>query len=121
MRALFFLILLTACTHLHAQQTFCTDSLVQDFRYFVEQLEQTHPDPYTRFGGKALFHKAVETCEMQMRSDSISTSKQLAACINNSSPLFTMGIPASLILALIRSKTMRCFVLPSSSKCWKTD
>lgn len=83
MRALFFLILLTACTHLHAQQTFCTDSLVQDFRYFVEQLEQTHPDPYTRFGGKASFHKAVETCEMQMRSDSISTSKQLAACINN--------------------------------------
>lgn len=83
MRALFFLILLTACTHLHAQQTFCTDSLVQDFRYFVEQLEQTHPAPYTRFGGKASFHKAVETCEMQMRSDSISTSKQLAACINN--------------------------------------
>lgn len=47
-----------------SQQTFCTDSLVQDFRYFVEQLEQTHPDPYTRYGGKASFHKAVETCAM---------------------------------------------------------
>lgn len=83
MRTPFFLFLLTASAQLHAQQTFCADSLVKDFRYFIEKLEQTHPDPYSRYGGKESFRKAVEVCEMQMRSDSICTSGQLATCINN--------------------------------------
>lgn len=35
------------------------DTLVSDFDSFITILEQTHPDPYTRFGGKVLFHKAA--------------------------------------------------------------
>lgn len=35
------------------------DTLVADFDSFIKILEETHPDPYTRFGGKVLFHKAA--------------------------------------------------------------
>ena len=35
------------------------DSIVADFRHFIEYLEETHPDPYTNYGGKALFHRSV--------------------------------------------------------------
>lgn len=78
----FLLILFVACLHLHAQQTFCTDSLIADFRFFIEKFEQTHPEPYGRYGGKTLFLNAVEACEQQMRRDTICTSGQLASRIN---------------------------------------
>lgn len=35
------------------------DTLISDFDSFIKILEETHPDPYTRFGGKVLFHKAA--------------------------------------------------------------
>lgn len=35
------------------------DTLMSDFDSFINILEQTHPDPYTRFGGKVLFHKTA--------------------------------------------------------------
>lgn len=35
------------------------DTLMSDFDSFINILEQTHPDPYTRLGGKVLFHKTV--------------------------------------------------------------
>ena len=36
------------------------DSLLQDYDYFFSQLEQIHPDPYSAFGGKNGFDKAVK-------------------------------------------------------------
>ena len=36
------------------------DSLLQDYDYFFSQLEQIHPDPYSAFGGKDGFDKAVK-------------------------------------------------------------
>lgn len=35
------------------------DTLISDFDSFINILEETHPDPHTRFGGKVLFHKAA--------------------------------------------------------------
>lgn len=81
-KAAFCFIMLSACTHLYAQEVFCTDTLIADFRYFVRALEQTHPDPYSRYGGRPLFHRAVEECEKNMESAAISSSGQLATCIN---------------------------------------
>ena len=36
------------------------DSLLQDYDYYFSQLEQIHPDPYSAFGGKDGFDKAVK-------------------------------------------------------------
>ena len=36
------------------------DSLLQDYDYFFSQLEQIHPDPYSAFGGKDGFDKAMK-------------------------------------------------------------
>lgn len=41
------------------------DTLTSDFDSFIKILEETHPDPYTRFGGKVFFHKAA--CEVRSR------------------------------------------------------
>lgn len=43
----------------HAQQTLPGDTLAADFHCLVQLLEETHPDPYTGFGGKVFFHKAA--------------------------------------------------------------
>lgn len=39
-----------------AQEALIPDSLVQDFSTLVNHVKQTHPDPYTSFGGKLSFH-----------------------------------------------------------------
>ena len=51
--------LLTAIFSLVSAAQIPNDSIVADFRYFVKQLEATHPDPYTNYGGKAFFHRAA--------------------------------------------------------------
>ncbi|WP_418535785.1 hypothetical protein [Odoribacter laneus] len=38
-----------------AQSLFPKDSLKADFREFIKDLEETHPDPYTAFGGKVFY------------------------------------------------------------------
>lgn len=43
----------------NAQTTLNKDSLASDFSYLVKLLESSHPDPYSGFGGKVFFHKAV--------------------------------------------------------------
>ena len=40
-------------------------AVLEDFDTFVNLLEETHPDPYTAFGGRPFFHKRVS----EMRSD----------------------------------------------------
>lgn len=44
------------------------DSLCNEFRYFVKLLEETHPDPYTEFGGKIEFRKKAFNLEQQLKS-----------------------------------------------------
>ena len=46
------------------------DSLLQDYDYFFSQLEQIHPDPYSAFGGKDGFGKAVK----QLRDELVNRS-----------------------------------------------
>ena len=77
------ILLLFVCLNLHAQQKFNTDSLIKDFRYFIEKLEQTHPDPYSKYGGRPMFRRSVDVTEMWMKHDSISTKEQLASYINS--------------------------------------
>ncbi len=36
------------------------DFLLEDYDYFFEAFEQTHPDPYSAFGGEKEFHKKVK-------------------------------------------------------------
>lgn len=50
-----------------AQETLNGDSLAADFRYLVEQLEATHPDPYSGFGGKVFFHEQAFRLENELR------------------------------------------------------
>lgn len=50
-----------------AQETLDGDSLASDFRYLVKQLEATHPDPYSGFGGKVFFHKQAFLLENELR------------------------------------------------------
>ena len=46
------LIFLLAFPSINAQvPTTLRDTLISDFNSFIEILEQTHPDPYSRFGG----------------------------------------------------------------------
>ena len=42
------------------------DSLLQDYDYFFSQLEQIHPDPYSAFGGKDGFDKAVKQVKYEL-------------------------------------------------------
>ncbi len=41
-------------------QTFSSDTLVADFRYYVKLLQETHPDPYSNMGGKVQFFNLSE-------------------------------------------------------------
>lgn len=52
---------------IHAQPTLPGDMLAEDFRYLVHLLEETHPDPYTGFGGKVFFCKAAFDLEHRLR------------------------------------------------------
>lgn len=45
------------CLQLKAQDYLNKDSLISDFNYLIQELEATHPDPYSGFGGKVFFHK----------------------------------------------------------------
>ncbi len=44
------------------------DSLANDFRTLVRYLEQTHPDPYTAFGGKVFFHKKAYEIGQELKA-----------------------------------------------------
>lgn len=58
--------LLLLAQGLFAQPLLPRDSLVADFRQFIQYLEETHPDPYTAFGGKVFFHRKVVETEKKL-------------------------------------------------------
>lgn len=43
------------------------DSLHADFRTLVRHLEQTHPDPYSAFGGKVSFHRKAHEIGQELK------------------------------------------------------
>ena len=74
-RFLFLPTMLLAATFASAQIP--NDSIVADFRYFIHQLEATHPDPYTNYGGKAFFHRAAHETLWSLKDDSVTTREEL--------------------------------------------
>ncbi|MDH6342961.1 hypothetical protein M2480_002013 [Parabacteroides sp. PFB2-12] len=52
-----------------AQEVFHRDSLVADFACLVKLLEDTHPDPYSRFGGKVFFHEQAAQVKDELASN----------------------------------------------------
>ena len=74
-RYLLLLAMLSAATFATAQIP--NDSIVADFRYFIHQLEATHPDPYTNYGGKAFFHRAAHETLWSLKDDSVTTREEL--------------------------------------------
>lgn len=40
-------------------QKLTKEQLLQDYDYYFCHMESIHPDPYTAFGGKEAFHRAV--------------------------------------------------------------
>lgn len=68
-----FLFCLLLSTSSWAQLALNSDSLAADFCYLVQQLEATHPDPYTGFGGKVFFHKQAFELENELRKQSSCT------------------------------------------------
>ena len=49
-----------------------SDSLVNDFLFFCDMLEETHPDPYTGFGGRPFFHIKRALMADRIANDSLS-------------------------------------------------
>lgn len=73
------LLLFLIAVHATAQQpqTYATDTLIADFNYLIHQLEETHPDPYTNYGGRALFKRKVARVVWGLRQDSVTTADEL--------------------------------------------
>ena len=59
-----------------------TDSIVADFNEFVRLLEETHPDPYTNYGGRPFFRKAAMETRYGLVEDSVTSPDELARRIN---------------------------------------
>lgn len=50
----------------YSQTILLRDSLIVDFERLVTYLEQTHPDPYSGFGGKVAFHQKANALKRQL-------------------------------------------------------
>lgn len=59
-----------------------TDSIVADFNEFVRLLEETHPDPYTNYGGRPFFRRAAMETRFALVQDSVTSPDELAKRIN---------------------------------------
>lgn len=64
-------------TNAQTQDRLSKDSLYSEFRYFINLLEETHPDPYSAFGGKVIFHKEVISIEEQLKSKEYTMTQYL--------------------------------------------
>lgn len=60
-------ILILSCGSSFAHER--TDSLLSDFDKYVEYLTETHPDPYTSFGGKPFFYLRVSDMRSALQSN----------------------------------------------------
>ena len=61
----------------NAQAQMPTDSIVADFNEFVRLLEETHPDPYTNYGGRPFFRRAAMETRFGLIQDSVTSTDEL--------------------------------------------
>ena len=66
------LLLIFNCILLCGQGKIHYKEMEQDFNYLVKTIEETHPDPYTIFGGKMAFHKKVHDIRNNLPKEGIS-------------------------------------------------
>ena len=60
-----------------------TDSIIADFNEFVRLLEETHPDPYTNYGGRPFFRRAAMETRNALFLDSVTSPDELARRIQS--------------------------------------
>ena len=60
-----------------------TDSIIADFNEFVRLLEETHPDPYTNYGGRPFFRRAAMETRNALFLDSVTSPDELAIRIKS--------------------------------------
>lgn len=53
------------------------DSIIADFDTFIKIIEDTHPDAYTNFGGRVVFHKKANDIRQKLQKDSDITINDL--------------------------------------------
>ena len=58
------------------------DSIIADFNEFIRLLEETHPDPYTNFGGRPFFRRAAMETRFGLAQDSVTSPGELSRRIN---------------------------------------
>ena len=75
-----FILALLAAGNCQAQVP--TDSIVADFNEFVRLLEETHPDPYTNYGGRPFFRRAAMETRKSLVEDKVTDANELANRIN---------------------------------------
>lgn len=66
---LLFLLCFFAVSALHSQEKFPREIWLEDFHTFVRYLQETHPDPYTAYGGRSYFMKAVQQARATVTED----------------------------------------------------
>jgi hypothetical protein len=59
----------------NAQTTISHDTLTKDLSTFVKYLEETHPDPYTAFGGRVGFYRSLEEVKRSIPIQGCSAEK----------------------------------------------
>jgi hypothetical protein len=68
------LFLFTACIQMNSYtQNIGKEKLVEDFNAYIEYLTQTHPDPYSAYGGKMNFMRVVQESRAEIKD---STSQE---------------------------------------------
>jgi len=75
-------VLITALAFNSAHAQIPTDSIVADFNEFVRLMEETHPDPYTNYGGRVFFRKAAMETRKSLIDDKVTDANELAKRIN---------------------------------------
>lgn len=77
-RAALLSVLTTVLAFNSAHAQIPTDSIVADFNEFVRLLEETHPDPYTNYGGKPFFRLEAMDTRFGLIEDSVTSTDELA-------------------------------------------
>ncbi len=63
-------------------QTLPGDSLAADWRRLIDYLEQTHPDPYTSFGGRVFFSQTASRIEQELRANGATKEEFATTALN---------------------------------------
>jgi len=64
-----------ACFAASAQSTISRDTLTKDLSTYVKYLEETHPDPYTAFGGRVGFYLSLDEVKRSIPTKGCSAEK----------------------------------------------